>query len=108
MVKETAIKVSREFKEFLVANKKGVEDFEETIKRLVNQLIKPVYSVNPKQLTKESIRNKKQPIELKPIYRKEIKNPKTETIPEDAQLIIGRTKSGGAIKSMNSHLGTVE
>ena len=47
MRKQTAIKVSKEFKQFLVDKKKKGEDFEETIKRLVNQ------SVN--QLTDPSI-----------------------------------------------------
>lgn len=47
MGKETAIKISKEFKQFLVDNKNKGEDFEDTIKRLVN------YSVN--QLTKPSV-----------------------------------------------------
>lgn len=45
MVKETAIKISKSFKDFLEKNKRKGEDFETTIKRLVNP-------VNSKELTK--------------------------------------------------------
>ncbi|KKM66308.1 hypothetical protein LCGC14_1482440 [marine sediment metagenome] len=54
MGKETAIKVSKEFKQFLVDNKKKGEDFEETIKRLVNHRklnSEPVNQPKLKQLT---------------------------------------------------------
>ncbi len=54
MGKETAIKVSKEFKQFLIDKKKKGEDFEETIKRLVNQQnlnSEPVNQKNIKQLT---------------------------------------------------------
>ncbi|KKL57706.1 hypothetical protein LCGC14_2232730 [marine sediment metagenome] len=56
MGKETAIKVSKEFKEFLVDKKKEGEDFEKTLKRLVNQLkanSEPVNHKKDKQLTSE-------------------------------------------------------
>ena len=49
MAKETAIKVSREFKSFLEKNKLKGEDFETTIKRLVNP-------VNQSQLTEYTIK----------------------------------------------------
>jgi len=47
MKKETAIKVSKAFKEFLVGKKQKGEDFEHTIKRLIME----VNSVNHKGLT---------------------------------------------------------
>ncbi len=68
MVKETAIKVSKGFKEFLVGKKQNSESFEDTIKRLVNS----VHPVNPSQLT--SIPQEKQP------YKKEIKQKDTEFV----------------------------
>ncbi len=49
MRKETAIKVSKAFKEFLDDKKEKGEDFETTIKRLIT-IVNPV---NPSQLTSE-------------------------------------------------------
>ena len=82
MGKETAIKVSKEFKEFLFANKKEGEDFESTIKRLVNYEnlnSEPVNHEEDKQLTSE-------PEE----YKKTIKTRKTETIEKDLPKLPGQ------------------
>ncbi len=75
MGKETAIKVSKEFKEFLFANKKEGEDFESTIKRLVNH-----ENLNSKPVNHEKVKQ----LTSKPEgYKKTIKTPKTEFIEKD-------------------------
>ena len=89
MKKETTIKVSKEFKEFLFANKKEGEDFEATIKRLVYQLTSPSIPVNQSKYTSEPEES------IKPI-------------PDEAKLTPERTKSGGTIRRVTSHLGTVK
>lgn len=56
MAKETAIKISSEFKIFLVAEKKEGETFEDVIKRKMNCEIPEIPSsspVNPMQLTSQ-------------------------------------------------------
>lgn len=60
MKKETTIKVSKEFKQFLFDKKKEGEDFEALLKRMVYQYTKPSIPVNQ--------------------YTKEIKKPKTDFI----------------------------
>ena len=60
----SSVQISIEFKEVMKGEKNKGESFEDYIKRL----------------REISIENKNQSIESKPIYRKEIVKPKTETI----------------------------